>query len=56
MIEQIRNPPRGFETVIKTHFYLKKDEIMKDVEKWIKEASANEALYTGLVSDHNYNW
>ena len=56
MIEQIRNPPRGFETVIKTHFYLKREEIMKDARKWIDEATANEALYTGLVSDHNYNW
>lgn len=56
MIEQIRNPPRGFETVVRAHFYLKRDEIMKTVKEWINEASSQEALYTGLVSDHNYNW
>lgn len=56
MLEQLRNPPRGFENVIRAHFYLKRDEIIKDVRKWIDEASVNEALYTGLVSDHNYNW
>lgn len=28
MIEAIRNPPVGFENVIKRHFYLKKNEIL----------------------------
>jgi hypothetical protein len=56
MLDQIKNPPKGFETVVRRHFYLKKDEIMKDLKKWIEEAKENEALYTGLVSDHNYNW
>jgi len=56
MLEQIKNPPKGFETIIKRHFYLKKDEILSDLHKWIKDAKDNEAVYTGLVSDHNYNW
>ena len=56
MLEQIRRPCKGFETVIKRHFYLKRDEIMKTCNKWIEESQVNEALYTGLVSDHNYNW
>lgn len=29
MIENIKNPPKGFESVIRRHFYLKKDEIME---------------------------
>ena len=56
MLEQIRNPPKGFKTIIRRHFYLKKEEILRDCKKWIEEAKEHEALYTGLVSDHNYNW
>ena len=56
MIEQIMNPPRGFETIIKINFYLKREEIIKDARKWIEETTANETLYTNLVSDHNYTW
>lgn len=56
MLDQIRNPPKGFETVLRRHFYLKRDEILKDCRAWIEEAKTHEALYTGLVSDHNYNW
>lgn len=56
MLEQIKNPAKGFETIIRRHFYLKKDEILEDCKHWIEEAKEHEALYTGLVSDHNYNW
>ncbi len=56
MIAQIRNPPKGFETVVRRHFYLKKDEILKEVKSWIELAEKNEASYTGIVYDHNYNW
>ena len=56
MLEQIRRPSKGFETVIKRHFYLKRDQIMNTCNKWIEESKVNEALYTGLVSDHNHNW
>eukprot|EP00826_Nyctotherus_ovalis_P027139 TRINITY_DN2116_c0_g1_i7.p1 TRINITY_DN2116_c0_g1~~TRINITY_DN2116_c0_g1_i7.p1 ORF type:complete len:274 (+),score=112.97 TRINITY_DN2116_c0_g1_i7:200-1021(+) len=56
MIGQIKNPPKGFETVIRRHFYLKKDEILKEVKLWIELADKNEASYNGIVYDHNYNW
>lgn len=56
MIDQLRNPPKGFETVIRRHFYLKKDEIMEEVRKWQKYAEVREANYTGLVNDHNHQW
>jgi len=55
MIEQIRDPAKGFEKVIHTHFRLKKDVIMKDIEKWIAEAD-KPADYTGLVASHNSMW
>lgn len=56
MIEQIKNPPKGFENVIKRHFYLKKKEIMEEVNLWLKYASEREANYTGLIVDHNHSY
>ena len=56
MVDQMKNPPKGFETVIKRHFYLKKDEIMEEVRKWMKYAEHRDAAYAGLVNDHNTNW
>ncbi|KAE9551922.1 hypothetical protein FO519_004881 [Halicephalobus sp. NKZ332] len=37
ILEQIRNPPKAFEEVIKCHFYLKKDEITTQIKNWIEE-------------------
>lgn len=37
ILENLRNPPKAFENVIKRHFYLKKDEIMAQVKGWIDE-------------------
>ena len=56
MIEQIRHPPKGFESIIKRHFYLKKDEILEEVRKWVKYAQHRTASYTCLVADHNPDW
>eukprot|EP01022_Parablepharisma_sp_SALTPOND_P020985 TRINITY_DN395_c0_g1_i1.p1 TRINITY_DN395_c0_g1~~TRINITY_DN395_c0_g1_i1.p1 ORF type:complete len:5656 (-),score=802.26 TRINITY_DN395_c0_g1_i1:1614-18581(-) len=56
MIGQIKNPPKGFESVIKRHFYVKRPEILKEVHKWIEYADAHEASYDGLVYDHNSEW
>lgn len=56
MVEAIRKPPKGFETVVRRHFYLKRDQILKEVKTWIPMAEKNEANYTGLVSSHNWKW
>lgn len=56
MLDQIKKPSKGFESVIKRHFYIKKPEILKEVHEWIELAEKNEASYGGLVNDHNYNW
>lgn len=53
MLDQIRKPPKGFESVIKRHFYLKREEIVRDIRQWLQDAKAKEAIYTGLVLDHN---
>ncbi|KAL4506801.1 hypothetical protein ABPG72_001222 [Tetrahymena utriculariae] len=56
MIDQIKNPPEGFQAVIMRHFYLKKQEILEECQKWIKYADVRQASYVGLVNDHNSSW
>jgi ubiquitin-protein ligase len=56
MLGQLKKPSKGFESVIKRHFYIKKEEILKEVKHWLDLAEKHEAAYTGLVNDHNYNW
>ena len=53
MIEQINNPPQGFERVVEIHFYLKRDLILNDVKKWVDAAPHTKGNYTGLVMSHN---
>jgi len=56
MLGQLKSPPRGFESVVKRHFYVKRFEVMKEVNHWVELASKHEAAYTGLIHDHNYTW
>jgi hypothetical protein len=56
IIEAIDHPPPGFEKVIRSNFYLKKNEILKEVKEWVYKAKTSNALYTGLVHDHNMTW
>ena len=56
MIDMIKKPIPGFEEVIRRHFYIKKDVIMKEVSKWVKYAEVRPCTYGGLVSDHNYKY
>jgi len=37
MVEMLRKPPRGFEDVVRSHFTLKKKEILKQISKWERE-------------------
>ena len=56
MIGQIKNPSPGFEEVIKRHFYLKKDQILKEVQGWIERSKTAKAEYTSYSSSHNLSW
>jgi len=38
MLEQIKNPPKGFEKVIRRSFYMKKDVILEEVKQWVEDA------------------
>lgn len=43
--------------MIKRHFFLKKEEILKECEKWIKYSKVREANYSnGLLTSHNSKW
>jgi hypothetical protein len=55
MLGQLKKPSKGFETAIMRHFYIKKAEILTDIYQWVDRADQVEALFTGLVSDHNHN-
>lgn len=56
MIEQIKKPSKGFEEVIQRHFYLKKDQILKEVKGWIERSTKTEAKYSSYSYDHNTTW
>jgi len=38
IIDQIKNPAKGFEKVIRGNFYLKKNEVLKEIGEWVKQA------------------
>ena len=44
MIGQIKNPPIGYEEVVKLHFKMKKEEIMTTTQKWIDSVKNKEEL------------
>ena len=56
MIEQIKKPSQGFEEIIRRHFYLKKDQILKEVKGWIERSRTATAKYNSYSYDHNTSW
>jgi len=48
ILEQLRNPAKGFEDAIKASFFLKKDRILADIQSWIDEET------TLGVAESNY--
>jgi len=41
MIDQLKNPSPGFEEVIKTHFRLKKEAVLEQIDQWTAEFVAH---------------
>ena len=39
IVDMLRNPPKGFEEVVKQHFLMKRPHILETCEQWLKEAS-----------------
>ena len=56
IIEQIKKPSPGFEEIIRRHFYLKKEQILKEVKGWIERSKTATAKYTSYSYDHNSTW
>ena len=56
MIEQIKKPSKGFEEVIRRHFYLKKEQILEEVRGWIERSKTAKADYSSHSSYHNTVW
>ena len=49
ILDQLSNPPEGFKDVVKAHFFLKKDALMTEFEKWsqkFKNQKIDETLAT----------
>lgn len=54
IIGQLRNPTKGFETVIQSHFRLHKHNLRKQAEQWVLEASdTNRAKLERALHDLN---
>ena len=56
MIDMIRNPPSGFETIVQKHFTIKKKEIHATLDKWLEEAASSIVDWNSdlsLISSHN---
>jgi len=43
MLDMLRNPPKGFEEIVKAHFILRREEVLKDLAKWHKLDKDNQA-------------
>jgi len=48
MLTQLSTPPPGWETVIRTHFKLQKDDILERITQWAAEDSTGVATLNGL--------
>ena len=53
MLEKLKTPTKGFEDVIRRHFFVKRAEILAEVNYWLELTEKNEASYAGLTRDHN---
>ncbi len=48
MIKMLENPPESYETLVREHFTLKKDEIIEVVEKWANESNRKEEFNNSI--------
>jgi ubiquitin-protein ligase len=51
VLDQLQNPPKGFEDVVKSHFRLKKERILKQAEEWAKKNPSVTALIPQLKAE-----
>ena len=52
ILDQLKNPSFGFEDVIKKHFSLKKEQVLKECEFWYNDCYAcNKTKYKKVFMD-----
>ncbi|XP_077981781.1 uncharacterized protein LOC144436793 [Glandiceps talaboti] len=44
MVAHLQRPQPGFEEIIQTHFYLKKDRLLQEMEAWLKDTPKDSKL------------
>ena len=44
MVDQLKNPPAGFEDAVAAHFKLKRAHVRRVVKGWLKEARASDTV------------
>jgi len=42
MLEQLRNPPAGFEDIIRVHFAIQRDAVLRQCSSWLRDAVSSE--------------
>jgi hypothetical protein len=52
MIDMIKNPPSGYEEIIKTHFKYKGNTIIETINKWINDC-VNKDMQQKIESSRN---
>lgn len=55
MLDILRKPPRGFETVVQRHFYLLRETIRAQCAQWVAESGADANYSDSLVLSHNHS-
>lgn len=54
ILEQLKNPNKNFEKMIKKHFFLKKDIILKECLKWVEEF--DNTNFHNVYNDSSLDW
>jgi hypothetical protein len=50
MVEMLTNPPKGFEEVIKTHFTLKREAILKQMSRWERDQTRKKSRLKSAIT------
>lgn len=55
MVDMIRNPPHGYEEIIKTHFKYKSSNISETINKWLNECTNKEIQQKIQLAHDRFN-
>jgi baculoviral IAP repeat-containing protein 6 (apollon) len=52
MVNQMKSPSPGFEEVIRAHFAIKGDIILKQLEQWASESTQFKAMWPAMIESY----